>query len=215
MPLLSGPIFTRWRVRIGLGIVLLVAVGGIGVQLVRSQWAQYLSKLSSGDIIELLPDVAQRIQNFRRVKMEGERMAWEVAAREARYFEEEDAIVVTEPEVSFYLKEGDGVISVSGATGRIVLNGREMDRAELEGGIELRFRDYLVQTDRAVYDRELGTVVSPDGVSVTSDGLSLTGGTMTVEMETQRMRFDGAVETIFRDPEHDPGREEGADAGLL
>ena len=195
----------------GLGIVLLVSVGGIGVQLVRSQWVQYLRKLGTGDIIELLPEVAQRIQNFRRVKMEGDRMAWEVAAREARYFEEEDAIVVTEPKVSFYLEEGDGAISVSGASGRIVLNGREMDRAELEGGIEVRFRDYLVQTELAVYDREQGTVVSPQDVSVTSEGLTLTGGAMTVEMDAQKMRIDGAVETVFRDA----GAEGGADAGAM
>jgi len=207
----SSPIFNRRRVRFGLGIILLVFVGGIGAQLVRNQWVQYLRKLSTGDIIELLPEVAQRIQNFRRVKMEGDRMAWEVAASEARYFEEDDAIVVTGPKVSFYLKEGDSVISVSGASGRIVLNGREMDRAELEGGIEVRFRDYLVQTERAVYDRELGTVVSPQSVSVSSEGLTLTGGAMTVEMETQRMRLDGAVETVFRDS----GGKGGADAGSL
>jgi len=28
-----------------------------------------------------------------------------------------------------------------------------MDRVELEGGIEVRFKEYLVKTDRAVYER--------------------------------------------------------------
>jgi hypothetical protein len=188
-----------------------VAVGAVAVQLVRSQWVQYLRRLGTGDIIELLPEVAQRIQNFRRVKLEGDRMTWEVAAREAQYFEEQDAIVVQEPEVSFHLEDGDGVVSLSGATGRIVLRGREMDRAELDGGIEVRFKDYLVRADRAVYDRALGTVVAPSAVSVTSDGLALTGDRMIVEMDTQRVRLEGGVETILRRPE----REDGADADQL
>jgi LPS export ABC transporter protein LptC len=183
----------------------------VAVQLVRSQWVQYLRRLGAGDIIELSPEVAQRIQNFRRVKMEGDRMTWEVAAREAQYFEEQDAIVVQEPQVSFHLEDGDGVVSLSGATGRIVLHGHEMDRAELDGGIEVRFKDYLVRADRAVYDRALGTVVAPSAVSVTSDGLVLTGDRMIVEMDTQRVRLEGAVETILRRPE----QEDGADAGQL
>jgi len=45
-----------------------------------------------------LPEAAQRIQNFRRVKMEGDRKAWEIAAREAQYFEDDQAVSVQAPE---------------------------------------------------------------------------------------------------------------------
>jgi len=59
---------------------------GVGVQLGRSQWQQHLRGLRSAQL-DFLPEAAQRIQNFRRVKMDGDRKAWEVAAREAQYFE--------------------------------------------------------------------------------------------------------------------------------
>jgi LPS export ABC transporter protein LptC len=187
----------RRRARLGLAVVILVAVGAVGVQLVRSQWAQYVQRLSSGDL-DLLPAVAQRIQNFRRVKMKGGRKQWEVAAREAQYLEDENQIVVREPEVSFYLEDADGVVALSGTTGRLVLNGREMERAELEGGIEVRFKRYVVRTDRAVYRRADGTVVSPSPVSVAGDGLTLSGARMTVDMDAQRVELQGGVETVVQ-----------------
>jgi len=33
-----------------------------------------------------------------------------------------------------------------------------MNRVDLDGAIELRFRDYLVKTDRAIYDRSDATI---------------------------------------------------------
>lgn len=198
--------FTRRRVRVLLGLVMVVAVGAVGVQLVRSQWAQHLRSLRTRQL-DFLPQVAQRIQNFRRVKMEGDRKVWEVAAREAQYFEEDRQIVVDEPEVSFFVKDDQGVVSVKGKQGKILLDGREMDRVDLEGSIELRFRDYLVRTDRAFYQRADDSVVSPGAVVVTGNGLSLSGDRMMVEMESQRVRFEGKVRTILE------RTVEGADAG--
>jgi LPS export ABC transporter protein LptC len=201
MPPNSREFLTRRQLRLGLGIVLLMALGAVGVQLARTQWAQHLRTLRTREI-DFLPAVAQRIQNFRRVKMEGDRKAWEVAAREAQYFEDESQVSVQAPEVSFYLKDGDGVVSIKGDQGTILLDGREMDRVDLEGGIEVRFKDYLVKTDRAVYERASDSVVSPNPVSITGNGLALSGGRMTVEMEAQRLRLEGKVETVLqREPE--------------
>jgi LPS export ABC transporter protein LptC len=139
--------------------------------------------------------------------MEGDRKVWEVAAREAQYFEEDRQIVVEAPEVSFYVKDDQGVVSVKGKQGTIVLDGREMERVDLDGSIELRFRDYLVRTDRAFYQRAEDSVVSPGAVQVTGDGLSLSGERMTVEMGSQRVRFEGNVRTVLERV------DEGADAG--
>jgi LPS export ABC transporter protein LptC len=206
MPAASTSPFTRRRVRALVGITLVAIVGAVGVQLARSQWAQHLRSLRTREL-DFLPQVAQRIQNFRRVKMQGDRKVWEVAAREAQYYEEDRQIVVDEPEVSFFVKDDQGVVSVKGKQGKILLDGREMDRVDLEGGIELRFRDYLVRTDRAFYQRTDDTVVSPGAVVVTGNGLSLSSDRMTVEMESQHVRFEGKVRTVLE------RTVEGADAG--
>ena len=110
--------FTRKRVRTLLGVVMIAAVGAVGIQLARSQWAQHLRSLRTREL-DFLPQVAQRIQNFRRVKMEGDRKVWEIAAREAQYYEEDHQIVVDAPEVSFFVKDDQGVVSVKGKQGKI------------------------------------------------------------------------------------------------
>jgi len=189
-----------------LGVVMIAAVGAVVVQLGRSQWAQHLRSLRTREL-DFLPQVAQRIQNFRRVKLDGDKKVWEVAAREAQYFEEDKQVVVDEPEVQFFPKGDEGVVSVKGKQGKILLDGREMDRVDLEGGIELRFRDYLVRTERAFYQRADDAVVSPGAVVVTGDGLSLSGDRMTVEMESQRVVVEGKVRTVLE------RAVEGADAG--
>ena len=196
----------RRRVRRALGIVLVVAIGAVGVQLARSQWAQHLRSLRTREL-DFLPQVAQRIQNFRRVKMDGDRKVWEVAAREAQYFEDDHQIVVDGPEVSFFVKDDGGVVAVKGKQGKILMDGREMDRVDLDGGIELKFRDYVVTTDKAFYQRSDDTVVSPGAVQVSGEGLSLTGDHMTVEMQSQKVRFEGRVRTVLERV------AEGADAG--
>ena len=202
----SLPQFTRRRVRMFVGVLMIGVVGAVGVQLARSQWAQHLRSLRTREL-DFLPQVAQRIQNFRRVKMQGDRKVWEVAAHEAQYFEEDRQIVVDAPEVSFFVKDDQGVVSVKGKQGKILLDGREMDRVDLEGSIELRFRDYVVLTDRAFYQRADDTVVSPGAVVVTGNGLSLSSDRMTVEMESQHVRFEGKVRTVLE------RTVEGADAG--
>jgi LPS export ABC transporter protein LptC len=189
--------FTRRRFRVGLGLLLIVLVGAVAVQLALNQWTHRLGRLRGKDL-DFLPHVAQRIQNFRRVKMEGGRKAWEVAAREAQYLEDDQQIVVDDPEVSLYLKGEEGAISLRGRAGKIFLSGREIDRVELDGAIEVRFRDYRMTTDRAVYEHASDTVVSPGAVRVTGTGLALSGARMTLEVETQRVRVDGRVETVLR-----------------
>jgi LPS export ABC transporter protein LptC len=140
--------------------------------------------------------------------MEGNRKAWEVAAREAQYFEEEQQVAVQEPEVHFFLKNDQSVVSVRGDKGTLYLSGRDMDRAELEGAIEVHFKDYVVKTDRAVYERASDTVVSPTAVTIIGNGLSINGAHMTVEMEAQRFHLEGNVQTVLK-------RGEAASAGAL
>src|SRR4051812_25580218 len=111
MTLETRRIFTRRRVRGLLGLVVLLAVGGVGVQLGRNLWAQHLRRMRTA-ALDFLPEIAQRIQNFRRVKMQGDRKVWEVAAREAQYFEDDQQIVVHGPEVSFFLKDEPGAVSL-------------------------------------------------------------------------------------------------------
>jgi LPS export ABC transporter protein LptC len=192
-----GAISARRWARWGFGTAFVLLLAGVAIQLARSQWQQHLRGLRSTQL-DFLPEAAQRIQNFRRVKMDGDRKAWEIAAREAQYFEEDQQVKVEGPEVSFFLKSDPAVVSIRGDQGKLFLNGRDMDRAELQGGIQVRFKDYLVTSDRAVYEHASDTVVSPGAVRITGNGLVVSGARMTVQMEAQRLHLEGAVQTVLK-----------------
>src|SRR5213080_4574053 len=94
----------RKGVRATLLIVVGAALGVVGYLVSRNVVAHRVNPLEELGR-DFLPQVAQRIQNFRRVKVEHGRMMWEITARDAQFFEQENQIVVLEPRVTFCMKE--------------------------------------------------------------------------------------------------------------
>src|SRR5947207_5043121 len=115
----------RKRVRTALLIVVSAALGGIGYLVSRNVVAHRAHPLEDLGK-DFLPQVAQRIQNFRRVKVEHGRTVWEITAKDAQYFAKDDQVVVIEPQMTFYLDNGARQAHVRGAEGRLALDGREV-----------------------------------------------------------------------------------------
>src|SRR5262245_66592141 len=112
----------RIRLRAALLLVVATALGGIGYLSSRNVIARRARTLEDLGK-DFLPQVAQRIQNFRRVKMENGRTVWEVTAKDAQYFEQDNQIVVVEPDMTFFMDEGQREAHVSRVEGRIRLDG--------------------------------------------------------------------------------------------
>ena len=93
----------RRRLRRVLLIGVLTALGGIAY-LVSSSVSARLDAVRV--VADLLPQVAQRIQNFRRIKVKDGRTVWEITADDAQYFEDDNQIIVHEPRLTFFLKDG-------------------------------------------------------------------------------------------------------------
>ena len=188
--------------------VVVVLVGGIGLLVARSlreQWRQEAGQRA----LDFVPQVAQRIQDFHRIKTQDGRTVWEIAAREAQYFEEEQEVVVREPLMRFYLKDGRAV-GLRGQTGRVVLDGRELKQIEMSGGVEVQFADYTVQTDRARYQHASDQIVAPFPVQIHGRDLELGGEQMEVDVTAQRLRLFRNVTMTLRPA---TGGEERHDAG--
>lgn len=169
-------------------------VGGVAAtRMTRTRLEQELARQA----VDLLPDVAQRIQNFHRMKVDKGRKVWEVAAREARYHADENMVVVTEPSVAFFFEDGRSV-ALTGREGRVRLDGHELDHVDLEGEIQIQFGDYSMRTDSARYDREGDIIVAPGHVSITGRELDLQGEQLELDLSTQRMRLHDNVRVVVR-----------------
>ena len=185
----------RTRLRAALLLVVAAALGEIGYLVSRNVAARRTDPLRAlGQ--DLLPQVAQRIQNFRRVKTKNGRTVWEITAKEAQYFESAHQIVVREPHVTLYLDEGARQVHIAGAEGRVRLDGQELQGLTLRGAVAVQLDDLVLETDEATYDREHDLLTAPGPVTVRGRTLDVSGRGMEVDVGPQRVRLREAVRTV-------------------
>lgn len=175
----------RKRLRLALVLTVALLFAGVAALVGRSLWQQYQFELARKGL-ELLPGVSQHIKDFRRVRVDEGRKVWEVAADDAQYFEGERAVVVRGAMVQWYLKDGR-VVGLKGAEGRIILDGRDVSRVELSGGIQVNVTDYVVRAEHATYERSSERISAPGMVEIAGKGLHLTGDGLEVDVEAQRL----------------------------
>src|SRR5215470_8046614 len=105
----------RWLV-----VAVLAVVLGAGAWLLQRDFAARRRADQARSFVEVLPNVAQRIQNFHRVKVDNGRKVWEVSAREAQYVENEQVVLVEAPVVEVFLQDGR-TVSLRGDSGKVFL----------------------------------------------------------------------------------------------
>jgi LPS export ABC transporter protein LptC len=172
--------------------LLLVGIGYGVVRSVQKQQAQTLQHMR----LNPMSEVDQRIQNFRRVSIREGKKVWEIAAREARYFEAESIVIVYGPEVAFYLGEGE-IVSVRGEEGRLRLRGQEVERIVLKGKLKVRLAGLLIVTEEAVYSEDKGRIFSPGVVEITGRGLTIKGEGCEVAVADKKLTLARNVQTVI------------------
>src|SRR4029077_1971205 len=178
----------RTRLRAALVVVVSAALAGIAYLVSRNVMARRVGGLQ--DLArDFLPDVAQRIQNFHRVKVEHGRAVWEITAKEARFFEQDNQVVVLEPRMTLYLKEDGRAAHVAGEEGRLTLEGRELSRMTLKGSVAVRLDDMELDTDEATYDRSRDLITAPGVVTMRGRTLTVSGRGMEVDGGPQHVRL--------------------------
>jgi len=175
-------------------LVVVVTLAGLGWQSWRSARR---SRFRAVDAVvrDLVPNVTQHIREFRRVKMKDGRPVWSVEAREARYFEEEERVVVRAPRVVVYFADGERRAELSGREGHLDLTDKDLDVVRLEGDVRLLLDDLELTTDHATYERDRELVVAPGPVVVRGRALAVEAMGMEVELESQRLRLLSDVHT--------------------
>lgn len=177
-----------------------VALAGLGFVLGRTMVARQQAA-SAPPPTEIPSEVSQRISDFRRVKVKDGRKVWELVAREADVKGDRSVVEVDAPAVAFFAEDGRAV-EVKGAKGLVHLDGSNVAKIELAGGIEVRVGDYVVRTDQAVYVQAEDSVTSPGKVRVEGAELVLEGDGLVIDLSRQRLRFLRGVTTTMR-----PGRD--------
>jgi len=187
----------RTRLRITLLLVVLAAVGDIGILVSRSIKAHRTNPRSElGQ--DFLPQAAQRIQNFRRIKLKRGKSVWQMTAKDAQFYEKRNEIVVREPQITFFLEGGNRQTHVAGREGHLTVDGRELRSVTLIGHVSVQFDDLTMETEEATYDHARDLITAPGPVRVRGRQLDLRGRGMEVEVGPQHVRLLRDVHTIVR-----------------
>jgi LPS export ABC transporter protein LptC len=188
----------RSRLRAGLLVVVAIALAGIGYRVWRNvieRTPRSLAELG----VELLPEVAQHIRNFHRVKVKNGRMEWEIKADDAQYFEKENAIVVKQPELTIYTSTGALQAWLTSDEGRLFLEDqKEVTSVALTGSVVVWLQDMELHTEVATYDKPRDLITAPGAVTITGRDLDVHATGMEVDVTPQRIRLLDAVHTVLR-----------------
>ncbi len=185
----------RTRLRAALLVVVGAALAGIGYLVSRNVVARRARTLADLGK-DFLPQVAQRIQNFRRVKMEKGRTVWEITAEDAQYFERDNQVVVVQPRMTFYMKDDGRAGHLSGAEGRITLAGQEVKTLTIRGAVAVRLDDLELDTEEATYDRDHDLITAPGVVTLRGRTLDVRGRRMEMDVGPQHVRLLEDVHTV-------------------
>ncbi len=188
---------SRHQIRFMLGITvlgLILALGYLSSQVGKDPaTARLIDELSTPDVTE--ETMAQRMTEFRRVKMQDGKKVWEIVARQARYFADTNAVVIDTPEVSLYFSDGEAV-ALRCQEGTVHLNGEsDLLHIDLRGNLEIQMGAISLKTDQATYDRQKNTISSDGVIYVVGQGFTLEGKGYTVAVDAKQLTLKAEVYT--------------------
>lgn len=178
----------RRRVRAGVGLLILAALLGVGYLVRASLRMQKVNQVDRSSLEGMLPDAVQWIQNFHRIEIRDGKKAWELEADEAQYLQDQNQVVVRRPRTTLYTKEGEKV-TVSGDQGNVQFQGRDLQKAELHGSVEIRVRGFVIRADDAVYQRDVDRIVAGGPVTIEGEQLRVAGNDMVVFVKESRFEL--------------------------
>jgi LPS export ABC transporter protein LptC len=187
----------RSQIRFAIAVVVLFLLAGVGYHLMVTMHQQ---RETEAKMKEIAPDLTttteQRMKDFRRTKVRDGKKVWEIVARQARYSQERQEIIVEEPEFSLYLKDGE-IVAVKSQEARVQLDseGQEVTRVVLKGNLEMWIGDFFIKTQEATFESERNTLVSDSTVQIDGPGLSVAGQGYTVDVAAKRLTLNADVQT--------------------
>lgn len=190
---------TRYRLRAVLLVFLVATLVGVGYKVGRTVWTATADELRREPLklVDRLPDVALRVKDFRRTKIEDGRKAWELTGEEVRYLRGKNQALIKKPHLVFYDKEGN-TIEAMGDQGRLFFLDEQLDRMKLQGGIRVAYQGYVLETEEASYLKSKDQVVAPGKVTLKSDGMELEAVGMEITLGQEKIRLLHDVKTRFR-----------------
>ena len=186
----------RSRNRLLLLLVIFLSLGGVAYKVGESVWIMKTEEIKKNPLkaLDYLPESALQMKDFHRAKLEDGKKMWELYGEEANYFKEQKQAIIKKPRFYYYNKQGE-IIETTGATARLFFNEKELEKMQLEGGIQVTYQGYVLKSDEATYFADAGRIILPKRATVAGNGMEVEGSRMEVELEVKKVRLVQNVKT--------------------
>jgi LPS export ABC transporter protein LptC len=186
----------RRRNRLILLLVIFLSLGGVAYKVGESLWSMKAEEIRKNPLkaLDYLPESALQMKDFHRAKLENGRKMWELFGDEANYFRDQKQAIIKKPRFYYYNKQGE-IAETTGATARLFFNEKELEKLQLEGGIQVTYQGYVLKSDEATYFADAGRIILPKRATVVGNGLEVEGSRMEVELEVKKVRLLQNVKT--------------------
>jgi len=179
--------------------VISISLGAVIYKVAETLWLQKVMEFQEDPvkILDLLPQPALQLKEFRRSKVEEGRKVWEITGHEAVYIKADKEAFITRPRLIFYNKDNENV-EVHGDQGHIYFKDGKMDRLQLKGGVEIFYQGFVLKTNEIVYYQGKNQVTSKGKVAMKGKGLDLEGVGAEISLKDSRLRLRAKVKTKIR-----------------
>ena len=189
-------------------LLLVLAAGTILVALEVGRHMREQAMRNPAELLEFMPGVPVQVKNFHRSMIEDGRKTWEIRGAEAAYFEAEERAAISLPRLVFYRDDG-GTLHAKGREGSVFLPGGRLQRAVLDGAVEITYGRARFRADKLIYVQAEDRIVCPGRVRAVVDGVEFEGDNMTYSLTNDTIELQGAVRTTIHAGLPGPSRMNG------
>jgi len=118
---------------------------------------------------------------------------WSLNAGSACYVDEKHEVVFQNISVTFFLKDG-GEIYLKAKHGILKTDSKNID---VKGNVVVETESYRLTASQLFYDNNNRIIYSKNSVKITENALNLSAASICVDLDTNRIDFEGEVSGVF------------------
>ncbi len=172
------------RVLLGLVALALVAVVAVFVGYRRIT-------RNPDTLLEVIKKEADmQLNKIRQTAMKNGVREWRLDAESATLLEKKQMVLLDQPEVEFFMQDGDTVF-LTASRGTIYM---DSNRIDVSGQVSARTRHYRFETETLSYDPNIRELYTDSAVTLKGQAFTLNAAAMAMDLKTNIARFEGGVE---------------------
>ncbi len=175
-------------------LISILLVGGIVLLWV---WVNLKWKAAKEEDIPKVSTLSadMQMEKIRFVEDKQGRKTWELEAKSAQQYQDQNIMTLEDVKVTFYSKDGR-TFTVTGNQGKVYQDSKDL---ELSGDVTLNSSDgYRLKTDSVSYRNSERRVTSADPVVMEGELIRLAGRGMLIDLESKTFKVLSDVKTQWR-----------------